>query len=584
MIIAAIILNFFFGWGSHKMPVHENEPNKPLVAEGYFASPIGQEARLSATFGELRANHFHAGLDIRSSNGRSGDPIYAAAEGYISRISIKSGGYGQAIFIAHPNGYTTVYAHLDEFAPTIANFVESNQYAQEAFEVEIYPSPTDFVVKKGEEIGKMGNTGHSFGAHLHFEIRETKTDNPMNPMLFGIPIVKDDVAPFFSELKVYQFRGMDAVKKGYLQPYKSFETTYRIAGDTILVNEEKIGLAVKAFDKTSPSANKDGLYALNVYAGPDSTHLFGFEMQQFSFNETQCINAHCDYEDILNRDGFFNRCFRLPNNPLPFYSPSKTDGYIRVPKDSCVNITLVAKDYSGNQSFLKFVAKYVPDTLSNHTKTTSNSKIFNSNKENIIENEEIKVKFKDCTFYEDIPFSYFQQTDSSYNVYSNVHHIHDSKIPLNKSFDIAIKGKNIKPEKKEKYFIANCSRNRVVNCGGKWDGDFLKSEVKSLGDYCIMSDDVPPTIKSVNFKKNMRKASTIKFRIGDNFATDSNVKNISYKGYVDNKWVLMKYDSKSAIVTYEIDENKIGKGEHTFKLIVVDAMGNESIFENPFNN
>lgn len=584
MMLAAIFLNLFFGWNIPINTLISNEPDKPLVAAGYFASPVGQEARLSATFGELRANHFHAGLDIRSSNGRSGDPIYAAADGYISRISIKSGGYGQAIFIAHPNGYSTVYAHLDDFAPNIASFVESNQYALEEFEVEIYPSPNDFKVKKGEEIGKMGNTGHSFGAHLHFEIRETNTDNPMNPMLFGIPIAKDEVAPFFSELKIYQFNGNEAVKKTYYQPYRSFESNYRLAGDTILVNEGKIGLAVKAFDKTSPSANKDGLYALELYAGKDSLHIFGFELRKFSFNETQCINAHCDYEDILNRDGFFNRCFRLPNNPLPFYASNKSDGYIRIPKDSCMNITLVAKDYSGNQSYLNFVAKYIPDTTTSIITNTSKSNVFNSNKANKIENDEIKINFKDCTFYEDIALNYAQKQKNASNIFSLIHQIHDNKVPINKSFDIAIKSKNITAENKSKCFIANCSKNRIINCGGKWDGEFLQTEVKNLGDYCIMTDDIPPTIKPIYFKKNLKKATSIKFRIGDNYGTESNVKGLSYKGYIDNQWVLMKYDGKNSSLTYEIDEMKIGKGEHIFKLVVKDAMGNESVFENPFIN
>ncbi len=583
MIILLFWMHFIIG---NALPATSgSEAGKlPDIPVGYFSSPIGKAGKLSATFGELRYNHFHAGLDIRSSKGRIGDAIYAAADGYISRISIKSGGYGQAVFIAHPNGFTSVYAHLDDFSPELAEFVEKNQYAQESFELELYPSPTQFPVFQGQEIAKMGNTGHSYGPHLHFEIRETKTDQPLNPMLFGVPIEKDEVAPFFTEMKLYQFRNNKTVKSAYYKPLVDGSENYRIQGDTILVTERSIGLAIKAFDKTSPTANKDGLYAMDVFVGSQSTHVFGFEMNSFEFSETQCINAHCDYEEIINKDGYYNRCFRLPNNPLPIYTHLNHSGWINVPVDSCVKVAVSAKDFAGNSSLLTFVVKGIQDSVREEPKIVSGSYALSFNKDNVIEKDNVRIHFADCTFYEDLHLVYYQMRDSSYRVFSDMHRIHDYKTPLHKPFEISIKPARPLLDKADKAFVANCSRSRTTNCGGIWKGDFLYTKVKALGDYCIMVDDTPPSIRSVNFKKNLKKAKTIKFRISDNFSVDAGDRKMTYKAYIDNQWILMKLDGKTAILTYDMDRTVFAPGTHEFRLVVKDIMNNEATFQSTFIN
>ena len=178
------------------------ESGKRSYPQNYFRSPVDHHIKLSGTFGELRPNHLHAGIDIKAKNGKIGQPLYATADGYVSRIKVQSGGYGNVLYINHPNGYTSVYAHLHEFPKAIAKYVKEFQYRRQSFEVEIFPEAERFRFKQGEVVGKLGLSGRSFGPHLHFEIRDTKTEKPINPLLFGIQVA-DNIAPKLHKLKAY---------------------------------------------------------------------------------------------------------------------------------------------------------------------------------------------------------------------------------------------------------------------------------------------------------------------------------------------------------------------------------------------
>ena len=178
-------------------------PLKGPFPKDYFRMPVDMATvRLSGTFGELRSNHFHTGIDISSATGSIGQPVFATADGFLDRVKVQESGYGKALYIKHPNGYTTVYAHLDKFSPAVERYVKEVQYKRERFGVDLYPTDGVFQVKKGEQIGNMGNSGSSQGPHLHFEIRRSSNQKALNPLLFGLPIL-DDVPPAIRNMKVY---------------------------------------------------------------------------------------------------------------------------------------------------------------------------------------------------------------------------------------------------------------------------------------------------------------------------------------------------------------------------------------------
>ncbi len=567
-----------FVFGNKDLVVH------PDVPKGYFANPVKGEIKLSATFGELRPNHFHAGLDIRAQNGKEGDEILACAEGFVSRISIKGGGYGNCLYISHPNGYTTVYAHLEMFSKEIEEFALAYLKAEEVYEIDLTIPEKHLPIQKGQFIGYMGNTGHSYGKHLHFEIRETTTDKPMNPFLFGLQIPKDEIPPFIQEAKIYSWQKLRSnPSTAYLQPYLSYGSFYRIPGDTLTVNKPYFALGIKTYDKTSPSSNKDGIYSIDVHAGADSAHLFGFEMDAFSFEETKCINAHCDYHDIVSREGYFNRCFKLPNNTLKCYK--KEDSGILHLSDSLTKVTVTVKDFEGNPAQLQFVVRYAPDSIlsSLEPPKPEYNYLLLYDQNNQITTDKAEFFFPKGSLYDDLPMQYSIGYDRSPEVFSDVHRVHRSNVPINKNFKIKIVPNRPLDSLLQKSFIAYRTGKGYVSYGGEWVNNGLQAEVDKLGEYCIAVDTEVPSIRplfsttpSKSKRKKQRQLTNLRFKVQDNVSSV-----LKFKGYVDGNWVFMSYDKKSATLTYDIPEDFI-EGEHFARLVVTDEKGNEAVWESEF--
>ena len=294
--------------------------------QNYFRSPINTPIKLSGTFGELRSNHLHAGIDIKAHNGKSGQPILAVAEGYISRIKVQSGGYGNVLYINHPNGYTSVYAHLSNFPKEVAAYVAAEQKRKKTFEIECYPSKEKFKIAKGEKLGKMGTSGRSFVPHLHFEIRDTRTSKPINPLLFGLK-AKDNLRPKLHELKVYALNDKLETLSTKTIKVKKGGKGYRISGDTLLVGAWRIGVGLKAYDNMSLAPNWNGVYSVSMSADDQPT--YGFTMETFAFNESRYINAHLDYEEQVSDKSYVNRFYALPGNRLSIYDEKRNSNHTR---------------------------------------------------------------------------------------------------------------------------------------------------------------------------------------------------------------------------------------------------------------
>jgi murein DD-endopeptidase MepM/ murein hydrolase activator NlpD len=552
------------------------ESDSGKYPQNYFASPVEHSLKLSGTFGELRPQHLHAGIDIK---GAVGYPILAAADGFISRIKIQKGGYGKVLYIQHPNGYTTVYAHLDTFMPEVENYVKSVQYQKQRFEVEIKLDKAKFNYKKGTQIGTMGVTGRSFGPHLHFEIRETNSDIAINPLHFNLE-VEDTRAPRLHEIKIY----------GLAPDYKEVETKtyslirrkngdYRLSGDTVYINEERLGVAIKTYDRMDGVHNLNGIYEIEMLLD-DSLH-FQMDMESFPLNETRYINAHLDYEDFVENRSYFNKCFLLPGNQLSVYNHNKAKGLIETKANKSRKIEIAVSDIAGNTANLIFWVKKGRQT--DKRVNESYNYLLQHNEENIINTPSVNVYFPKNTFYQKTYFNYTFSVEESEGIYSSVHHLHNNKTPVHKYFDLSIWPTKLPEEFYQKAFIAFCgSDNTIVNCGGQWNGDMLTTKVRTLGDYYVAIDNTPPIIEPVQFASNMRGRTQMSFRIKDNYAVAGNVKGLQYYATIDGQWILMSYDEKKDLITHTFDTD-LSKGEHRLLLEVEDAMGNKTILDRIFS-
>ncbi len=544
--------------------------------QNYFRSPVNTPIKLSGTFGELRSNHLHAGIDIKAHNGKTGQPILAVADGYVARIKVQSGGYGNVLYVNHPNGYTSVYAHLANFPKAVAAYVRQEQKNRQTFEIELYPQTGKFNLTKGEEIGKMGLSGRSYGPHLHFEIRDTRTSKPINPLLFGLE-AKDKLAPKLHELKIYSLNDKLETIGTKTVKVKKGGKGYRISGDTLLIGAWRIGVGLKAYDHMSLAPNWNGVYKMTMTK--DDQPVYGFEMETFSFSESRYINAHLDYEEQVSNKAYINRFYELPGNRLSIYEEKRDRGVIQLSKNKATKIQILASDVAGNDEVLEFWVRRaeVPEPPAR-----SYNYLLPFDQANVIDTEDFSLSMPNGTLYENLYFKYHTTTENSAGVYSLIHHLHDYKTPVHKYFTLSIRPVNLPETLREKAFIAYCQPDhKTITCGGKWEGNLLTTKVRDLGDFSIMVDTEAPDISPKKFSSNMVGYNRMSFKVTDNFAAAPNVKQLDYDAYIDGNWILMEYDAKNDLLTHRFSDD-LTKGTHQLRLVVRDDRRNETVFEKEF--
>lgn len=562
----------------------------PNISTDYFINPLKRPIVLAGTFCELRPNHFHTGIDIKSAAGVVGDPVYAAADGFVSRVSISPDGYGNAIYIDHPNGFTTVYGHLLQIYPALDSFVKSEQARLQRFDVELYLEKNQFKVSKGVEIAKMGNTGSSRGAHLHFEIRETETENPVNPLLFGLKVF-DNIAPAINYFRTYSINNQWDVYdvKNVLVKKRGGIYVPRIGNDTLLFQNDTIGIGINTRDQMNGTWNKNGVYLIKMYC--DDTLKYMVRMDSASFYKTRMVNAHMDYPEVRTKRNYIHKCFTLPGNNLSEIRLSPTNGLITVNTHQVKKIMLEVFDFNKNKSTLTFFAKI--DTLSKDYQQDKYDYFLYYDRENKIRTQQAKIDFPRYSFFRNIKFHYVESADKSSNFYSMEHQLGSEDIPVFGYFALCIKSSAIVPDKyKNKCFIASCdNRGRIRNWGGQWvtlsdtlsgtSSLWMQSDVKEFGNYFITLDTLAPKVIPIIFGKNMQNAKKIVFKIEDNIAPAGRTPLLNYKAFIDDKWALFDYDLKTQTITYHF-EKLLPRGEHTLVLEVFDAMNNTKRYEAKF--
>lgn len=551
---------------------HQDIITSRQYPQGYFRNPLNIAMDASGTFGELRATHFHAGDDYRTQQ-RVGLPLYAAAEGYVSRVRVQIGGGGNSVYIDHPNGYTTVYLHMDKFSDALTNIVRAEQYKQQRFDVDIMLEPEAVPLKKGQQIGNAGNTGASGGPHLHFEIRDTKTQHPLNPQLFGLRF-KDGFLPTINNIMVYDLNDPlfnEHTPRRALQIKATGNGVYTLApGSPIKVNG-KFGLGINTIDRHRAGGFRNGVYSIELFIDGKAISTVVFE--ELDFSTSRGIHSYIDYPHWRKTQARVQKSFKDPGNAIELFKILENDGVISLPDDKVYDAKYVVKDVAGNCSELNF--KIQSGMAPQHVQQKRHGvQLFQYDKENTFEKEDIAISMAKGVLYGDVDFTYSTAAQPA-GGYSPTHHVHNNLTPLFSTYNLRIKPTNLPAHLESKALLASVENGSE---GGKFEDGWVTVNTRNFGRFYVAVDTIAPTITPRNLSngKNVSAQAKIDFTIRDNFSGIQ-----SFNGYIDGEWVLMEYDPKNRHLWHTFDSS-LPKGQHTFKLVVTDWKDNEKVYEAKF--
>ncbi len=530
--------------------------------------PLDIPLYLSGTFGELRTNHFHSGLDIKT-NGEEGLPVYVVDDGYVYRIKITRNGYGKALYIKHSSGLISVYGHLQSFNDRIESYVKQKQYNKRQFEIELFPYAIELPVKKGEIVAYSGNTGGSSGPHLHFELRNI-LEHPVNPMHYGIR-VKDTEKPVVQNVYVYPLGNRSEVnnsgKRVKLNLNRLNDSVY--SANEILASG-RIGFGVEAYDRQDKVFNRNGLYKIKVTV--NGLQVYEHEMMEFSFANSKYVNAVIDYPHYIKYRRRIQKLWVEPYNKLEIYTQLVDDGSVKLEPGKVYQIAIELSDFDGNKVLVKFPVQAreyvkVPHPLPDKTPYYVDVK-----KHKRFRLPPWTLVFGPHTSFEN--FYLEAVADLTKLMLKN------PMKPLQKSFIIKYPLSLIKPglrpfayialygKKKRTYYVYSIHKNDSIN-----------AYTKRFGNFVIRYDTIPPYIKPVNFKDypDLTDYHYLRFKTGDK---QSGIK--SYNGYIDGEWILLEYDYKKRDLTYNFDDKKLKGDRHTLEVIVEDRLGNKGVYKTVF--
>jgi murein DD-endopeptidase MepM/ murein hydrolase activator NlpD len=531
-----------------------------------YANPIDGELILSGNFGEVRGNHFHSGLDLKTG-GMEGKPVYSIADGYVVRISVGPEGFGKAIYVNHPDGKTSVYGHLSDFAPEIAAYIKLQQYAKQSFEVDLEIPASKFPVTKGQPIAKSGNSGSSGGPHVHFEVRETAAQIPENPLNYGFK-VKDQRHPELKKLWVY-------AHSGHVEGLVS-EKDFKLSGtngsystaDTIRAFG-LISFGVAAQDRFSSSENVCGIYSMTVKVNGEILHQQ--QIDKFPFDKKRMVNCHVDYEKRTTEKQNVYRTYIAPGNKLELYPTIKNGGITKIEKGKTYKVEVEVTDHAGNASKFSFVVLGSERKGSAVSAKEQITDIFYPNRENSFSNHSLWVNIPTGCLYDTLKFKYDLKPACA-NCISPIHSIGKlSDTPLDNYMTVSIKLDKVSETAASKAIIVSFDKNnRPIAEGGSIQWNWITTKTRSFGDYAVLLDSLAPILKPKNFKDQTSTTGidTLKFHLEDDL---SGIRSIS--GTLNGKWVLLEHDPKNDLLFYVKDERFIS-GQNTIRITVKDKVGN----------
>jgi hypothetical protein len=554
----------------------------------YFRSPVDFPIELAGNFCELRNNHFHSGIDIRTG-GKEGLAIFAAASGFVSRIKVSPFGYGNALYLDHPNGQTTVYGHLMEFDSSVAAWVKLNQYEKELYELDLFPKKDQFYFEKGQIIALSGNSGGSEGPHLHFEIRNTQSEMPFNPLNFGIEVL-DQAAPTIHGIlaipmapgskingKPQPFWVLDNDKKNLQWQKDTLRDTLSMAG--------KINFELEAWDKETENGNKNGLYAYHLFI--NDTPVFKCQFEEFSFEQTKYINAHIDYHRKKSIKRTLQRCYKLSSQPLKFYQQLNDSILpIHFKANRLYKVELRAEDMNGQIARKVFFVTGMPSIGSEipqmlDTLEEAGEKRFVWNKANAIAKKDFVCELPPGALYQNIDFQY-QSKCLSGDWLSNMHKVHTEREPLHKAILLKIKLTNYQKANLKKAIIVRLNDKNQAHAAvvATVKNDWVEAKVSSFGNYIVTVDEKKPVLEALNFKNAQPDTakSVWYFKGTDNLSGIG-----KYTASIDGQWVLLAYDAKNNLFSCYWREVLIAESKkHDFEIVLFDKTGNKAVLRKEF--
>lgn len=563
----------------HCLSIHAQQENNKYP-QGYFRWPLDLRPEIVANFGELRTDHWHLGLDIRTAQ-KENQPVYAAAEGYIAKISIEPFGFGRAIYINHPNGLTTLYAHLNDFNPALEQYVTDQQYDQQTWAIELLFTPQQFPVSRGSFIAYSGNTGNSQGPHVHFEIRDTKTDKCLNPLLFGLPL-PDSVPPTLVKLAIHDRNFSGYKQKQQIFDLKKTDSVYIIPKMPVVkTGWKKINFAIQAYDRMSGSANRDGIYCAKLFF--DEKLVIGFELDSLSYAMAEYMKAHINFRHKYNGGPYLQQFTQLPGDKGTVYKQYSGDGAIYLSDTNIHTVSIAIKDAYNNSSSLNFSIQYdaSPDQ-------PMPSPLFSPGNVNVLKKPGFEVYLPDNCLYDTIPVLYYTSNKQSPGSVSAIHSLNDPSIPVHGSFTVRIKPTEELPAKWHDKVILQreYGNKKTIRKAGVQKG-WLVADFGDFGNFQAFLDLEPPTInepgKPARLPRgsqsltetggsdtiNLSTAANIIFRPSDNFTVKS------FRAQLDGQWLRFTND-KGRYYIYTFDE-RCPDGVHELKVWAEDIVGNTTI-------
>jgi len=523
-----------------------------------FHSPIDAPFDLSGTFGEFRSR-FHTGIDFKS-RGVQGQKIFSIEDGFVSRIEVNNYGYGKVIYIDHPNGYTSVYAHLRNFSPELNKYIKSELYKSKTNSIKKFPKKNELTIRKGSVIGYSGNTGRSFGPHLHFEIRETENQNALNPLMFNYKYI-DKERPIIRGLYIIN-EDKSLVRKLPVRKKISKLNDSTYISDLIEYNG-KIGIGLDIYDIQYKNLyNQNGIYKVELFI--DSILSYSYKMDKIKFSENHYKKIMYDYLSLVEKNKKVLKIYTPRNSNLSFLKNNSFNGIINSDTYKDNYVTIKISDWNKNSSYIKFRLKSV--TTKSEDISFQGIEVLRNQDYTLNKNSSI-IEIDKNTFYDDLLLNI------SYN--SDTLDLGKEKNPFRSSLRVKLPHKIIDTMQLRQSFVGKIINNRVSYLSSKKNNSYVYTNTSSLGRYIISRDTLEPEIKPINFKNNsnIKGKRSLRLRLKDEL---SGIK--KYSSYINGIWALFEYEPKSNLIFHNLSDGIINNGENELIIKYEDGVGNKGVF------